>query len=272
MDRSVDAPGSATLEAFELRGVPRRLADARGGTFVIGRAVLKAADDPAEAALVQELASRLAPTTYRIAPPLRAAGGGWTHDGWTANELVPGLRPAAPDWAAIVCAGDALALDVEAVRGDLDLGALAHRTHPWARADRRAWDEEEVVLDGPAEAIVDVLREAANQANAAAPRELVHADLSGNVHRDEQGTPVVLDLSLYLRPRRWAAAVVTVDALLWHTAPIDLAEAFFATPAGRDLLARAATFRLVADALVGGPLASDDLGRYRRLASLLVAS
>jgi fructosamine-3-kinase len=79
--------------------------------------------------------------------------------------------------------------------------------------------------------------------------QVVHGDLSGNVHVDRSGTPVVLDFSPYLRPREWAAAIVIADAVLWNGAPLSLARSFASTRPGRDLLARALIFRIVADQL-----------------------
>jgi hypothetical protein len=60
--------------------------------------------------------------------------------------------------------------------------------------------------------------------------------------------PVVLDVSPYLRPRRWAAAIVVCDALLWHHADPVLAHTLIAN-GERSLLFRALAFRLLADEL-----------------------
>ncbi len=44
--------------------------------------------------------------------------------------------------------------------------------------------------------------------------QVVHGDLTGNVHLGPSGPPVVLDLTPYWRPVGYAAAVVVVDHLL----------------------------------------------------------
>ena len=100
-------------------------------------------------------------------------------------------------------------------------------------------------------------------------RQVVHADLAGNVHLDEDGTAVVLDLSLYVRPVRWGDAVVVADAVTWLDGDPALATAFAGDAEGLDLLARALAFRLVAEQL--GPLAgeSGSLDPYERILRLL---
>jgi hypothetical protein len=79
------------------------------------------------------------------------------------------------------------------------------------------------------------------------------------------GTPVVLDFSPYLRPRRWAAAIVVADAVLRHGADLGLALTFARTVDARDLLGRALIFRLVAEHLAVAPRHGARLGPYRRL-------
>ena len=115
-----------------------------------------------------------------------------------------------------------------------------------AIADRVAWGEESIGLSSEtADLFADI---AAEFDNAAEQPHFVHGDLSGNVFVDDQGTPVVLDVSPYLRPRRWTAAIVVCDALLWHHADPDLARTLTAN-GERSLLFRALAFRLLADEL-----------------------
>lgn len=92
--------------------------------------------------------------------------------------------------------------------------------------------------------------------------------MSGNVFLDPAGVPVILDVSPYLRPRRWAAAIVTADAVLWNGASVSLAASFASEP-DRDLLGRALIFRLVAEQLADNPRHGALLEPYRRLLSAL---
>jgi hypothetical protein len=93
------------------------------------------------------------------------------------------------------------------------------------------------------------------------PDQLVHGDLAGNVlfGDDEDGpAPGVLDLSPYRRPGAYADAIVVVDAVAWHGADLHHARRFVErAPDGRALLARAITFRAVAER--GSPRAYADL-------------
>jgi hypothetical protein len=100
---------------------------------------------------------------------------------------------------------------------------------------------------------------------------IVHGDLSGNVYVDRAGIPVVLDISPYLRPRRWAGAIVTADAILWSDADLSLAGAFASSREGRDLLGRALLFRLIAEQLADDPRHGALLEPYRRVLAALAA-
>lgn len=262
-------PPAEVLEAFGLGGAARRLDGGAGGAHVVGDVVLKRADDEDEAAWVQELAARLVPTGFRLAAPVPTVDGRWSHASWTACEWLPGLRPAAPDWAVVVSAGRRFTDAANAVTG-LSTDLLSARCHRWARADRSAWDEEELHLDGPPGVVLERLRSLTGEPDPS--RVIVHGDLTGNVHLDGAGVPVVLDLSPYLRPARWSEAIVLADALLWWDAPWSLAATFTAERPGRDLLARALVFRLLAEPWKSdGPGAAGNLGRFDRVVRLLSA-
>ncbi len=268
MTKGDDLPAPSVLEAFGLHGTPARLPGGQGGSVLVDGAVLKRTDDPAEAHWIQGIAAELRPEGCRIAPPLATTSGAWVFDDWTANEHLPGLRPAAPDWGTITAAGRELAAaiaDLPDVAGE----APPTRTHRWARADRCAWGEERVALGPEAADLVDQLIARTGPDDDAA--QVIHADLAGNVHLDAAGVPVVLDLSLVVRPLAWADAIVVVDAVCWHGADLALATSFAADDTGADLLARALVFRLVAEQL--GPLAGSpgSLAPYQRALAALTS-
>lgn len=255
-------PSNHVLRAFGVRGPVRPLAGGQGHAFVVDDAVLKQADDPDEAAWVQDLASRLDPTGFRLAPPIAASDGAWVHDSWTACELLPGLVAAAPDWEAIIAAGRCFVEATDEVSG-LATDVLGRRTSRWARADRCAWGEEDVELAAPAQRLLTSFAELTGVGND--ERRIVHADLTGNVHLDRDGRPVILDISPYLRPLRWSEAVVVADAVTWWGGSLDVATAFVATDGGLDLLARALIFRLVAEQLGELPAEPSTLTPYERV-------
>ncbi len=97
----------------------------------------------------------------------------------------------------------------------------------------------------------------------------MNGDLTGNVHLDRSGTPVVLDFSPYLRPREWAVAIVIADAVLWNRAGLSLARSFARPAPGRDLLGRALIFRMVAEQLATDPRHGAHLDPYRRVLAAL---
>jgi hypothetical protein len=107
------------------------------------------------------------------------------------------------------------------------------------------------------------------QATARREHHFVHGDLSGNVFADPTGTPVILDVSPYLRPREWAAAIVTADAVLWNGADLSLAETFAGDDVRRDLFGRALLFRMVAEQLAVDTRHGALLAPYREVLTRL---
>lgn len=244
------APPLVVRAAFGVEGDPIAAAGGEGVTFLVGDVVLKRVHDVIEAEWTQALLSRTAQDGFRLPAPVPTDDGRWVHQGWSASRFVEGLRPAAPSWETIVDAGLRFADAAERARqGGREI--LERRTHRWAVADRVAWGEARVELDSNASDLQN--RISARLRDVPAEEHFVHGDLSGNVHVDRSGVPVILDVSPYLRPRRWAVAIVTADAVLWSGADLTLAESFASNATDRDLLARALIFRLVAEQLATDP-------------------
>ena len=145
-----------------------------------------------------------------------------------------------------------------------DTGALRRRTHRWAVADRIAWGEAATDLSPQAEEMRQALTALLIPGRRSVDH-LVHGDLSGNVFVDPAGVPVILDVSPYLRDRRWATAIVIADAVLWNGADPSMARRFAHRPDDRDLLGRALIFRLVAEQLANEPRHGAMLEPYRRV-------
>jgi hypothetical protein len=106
------------------------------------------------------------------------------------------------------------------------------RTDPWAVGDRVAWGE----ADFPE--LDDVL---AAFKPVDAPSQLIHGDLTGNVLFHDELPPAIIDFAPYWRPVEFASAIVVSDALCWHGAPADLADAV-----DRQYLLRALVYRAIA--------------------------
>jgi hypothetical protein len=52
----------------------------------------------------------------------------------------------------------------------------------------------------------------------AAPSQLIHGDLTGNVLFDDQLPPAIIDFSAHWRPVPYVAAIVVADALIFRIA------------------------------------------------------
>jgi len=262
-------PSGDVMAAFGVSGEPRLLRGGEGVTCLVGDVVLKPVIDVDESEWTQALMDRVEPDGFRIAEPVRAVDGAWVVDGWAATRFVPDLRAAAPDWPGICAAGLRFCDAVERARvGGCDV--LSARTHRWAVADRVAWGDASIAMHAEASELLDELRLLASERRD--DEQFVHGDLSGNVFVDASGTPVILDVSPYLRPREWASAIVIADAVLWNGADLALARAFISTDSDRDLLARALIFRMIAEQLADDPRHGALLAPYRAVITALAAA
>src|SRR4051812_26199290 len=204
-------PSRSILSAFGAHEEPDALEGGEGLTFRAGSVVLKRVHDVGEAEWTQTTLARIDQDGFRVPTPIPATTGQWVHDRWSASEFVPGLRPAAPRWDDIVAWGLRFGDAAERVR-PTDSDALDARTHRWAIADRVAWSEAEVQLSEATE-IRRLLAELVIP-DPKTDRHFVYGDLSRTVFLDRVDRPVILDVSPYLRHRRWPAAVVFADAVL----------------------------------------------------------
>jgi hypothetical protein len=276
-------PPPHVLAAFGAAGAdPVPLAGGAGTAWRAGDIVLKPLD-MGEDALAWQAAvlGGLEPAGVRVTAPLRTAGGALTAAGWTAWPHLAGRHE--PRWPEILAAGEVLHAALRDVpRPD---GILDARTDRWARADRAVWGERDgAAAHGSRTAIAGATpasgsRTAAARATPALgsrtatagaatapgvrarilarlrtaaepvhPRsQVVHGDLSGNVLLAEGLPPAVIDLSPYWRPTAYAAAIVLVDAVLWHGAPVALLDVAARREDGPQCLLRAVAFRLLCE-------------------------
>lgn len=240
-----DSPPDRVLDLFAVPDSLEHLPGGVGGTFRAGDLVLSPGRDGDVMAWLSPVLARLAvaleeepESRLRLALPIPARDGSWVVDGWAATRFEPDLQ-ACDDLEVTRRAGRLLhaRLD-ERVRAPDP--ALVGRTDRWAEAERMAFGEQELAGD---EGAVDLAARAlAGCTPDAEPRQLVHADLAGNVLTDPSGSAFVVDFSPAWRPVGWAEAVCVLDAVLWDGAhPLALASV-----EPQDLR-RAIAFRVLSD-------------------------
>jgi uncharacterized protein (TIGR02569 family) len=258
---SYPLPPAVVLDAFQVEGVPARLAGGQGQSVRVGGFVFKPADGAVEeiewtAEVFEKVASG---SGFRVPRPLRAADGRCVVDGWCAAEFLPGEPGPTGHWEAVLSAGRAFH---GALRTVPRPGFLDQRTHPWAVADRVAWGEHTVdvlpELRDPMETLLELRRPVER------PAQLIHGDLTGNVLFAEGADPVIIDFSPYWRPPAFAEAVVVADGLLWFDPPSDLLDG--EDPDWQQMLTRALIFRLVAHSESAGPSGRAGEGEAQRYA------
>jgi uncharacterized protein (TIGR02569 family) len=227
------------LAAFGVTARPRRLTGGKGGAWRAGDVVLKPAEGEAETRWRSEVLAALPPDPrFRVARPVRAAGGDWLAGGWAAAEAVTGhARPHRVD--DVIRAGEAFH---EVIAGLPRPSFLDDRRDAWTYGDRLAWHEP--VPPGSTAPSVHLPPLIDARRPVAAPEQLVHGDLIGNVLFAPGAPPAIIDWPAYWRPPAWAAAVVVVDALCWHGAPARVIDRWAHLPAWDQMLIRALIYRI----------------------------
>ncbi len=130
-------------------------------------------------------------------------------------------------------------------------------------ADRAAWGEANVELSADLLAVYRSITTHLHSLELAA--QLIHGDLGGNVMFDTDDIPVVIDFSPYVRPPRYATAIVVGDALLREGAGPEVLDLLGLDDIGFQLLLRALVFRLVAEQLADRPRHERDPRPYRQV-------
>ncbi|MFD1504547.1 hypothetical protein FE374_05735 [Georgenia yuyongxinii] len=261
-------PPRAVLDAFGVSADPLPLAGGQEKAWQVQGLVLKPLDMSVAELRWQEgvLAALDGALDVRVAPPVRSAHGRLVVAGWTAWRYEGG-SPATPDrYGDVVAAGRAFH---EHLRRCPRPALLDSRDHPWARADRVAWGEASLD-DGARLPHVAALLELRRPVDA--PAQLVHGDLTDNVHLHPDLPPLVLDFSPYWRPPSYATAIVVADAVVFRGAPFDLVAEVRAqeTTEFPQMLVRALLFRAVADHLLA-PDKSEEWARWFAPAVRVVA-
>ncbi|GAA3699429.1 TIGR02569 family protein [Nonomuraea antimicrobica] len=261
-------PPAGVLAAFRLTGAVHPLAGGQGQSFRAGNAVLKPVDDAEEAEWSAEVFAGLAPSAeFRVPQPCRADDGSHVVAGWAAYEFVAGRAGPAGEWATLIAAGRAFH---QALRHLPRPGLLDRRRHPWAVADRIAWDEIGPVALAHTDGLLTTLRALKRPVDT--PSQLVHGDLTGNVLLQSGQPPAVIDFSPYWRPVGYAEAIVVADGLLYHDAAPALINSTLPSHDGLQMLVRALIFRLSTSALLEGPgktIPQEELTRFARVTGLL---
>jgi len=265
-------PPPAVLAAFDARAQPVPLPGGGGRTVAAGSLVLKSIDDPVEAEWIAEVVRDLdGGDAIRIARPVASHDGRWVVGSWTAWQRVPGEHVTGR-WLDVLQVSDQLS---SALAGVPEPAFLAKRTHPWAVGDRVAWGAG---LPGGlppdfAELLASVL--ALRQPVDAGPTQPIHGDLCGNVLFADGLPPAVIDFSPFFRPAGYAKAIVAFDAIAWEGAGGELLDRVGTRTTRKQLLVRAAIFRLTAGALLAiddpARLGGDRLAPYERAVRLIDA-
>jgi uncharacterized protein (TIGR02569 family) len=232
------------VEAFGLVGPGVRLPGGQGGTWRVGGAVLKAAQDENFIRWLGDLSTRLeGRRDFRVSRPLPTRTGSWTVDGWAAWQYEPGAHQSGR-WLDVVEVGQRFH---DAIRDEPEPAVVHARAGRWAVADRIAWGELPLP---PAAARDPVVQKLMNARRPVGGRDqLVHGDLTGNVLFHPDLPPLIIDLSPYWRPPGFATAVVLIDAHVWHGGDDRLLEYQGRDVTAVQLLLRALLFRAVTDLL-----------------------
>ncbi|MDI1463663.1 hypothetical protein QEZ54_22020 [Catellatospora sp. KI3] len=262
-------PPPHVLAAFGATAPPTPLPGGQGHTWLSGTIVLKPAGLPAEHEWTATTLAAIPDTPQlRLARPIPAADGHWTHHGWQANRHLPG-HPDPRRVHETLTAGQHLH---QALAHLPRPEFLDHRDDPWTHGDHIAFDEQPLPATGPMTELLHQLAAARHPIDL--PSQPVHGDLLGNVLFAPGLPPAVIDWPVYHRPADWALAVAVTDAITWHDAPADLHTGHQHRPHWRQLAIRALMYRIATTTgrhRAGLPT-TDDTARYQPVVDQVLGS
>jgi uncharacterized protein (TIGR02569 family) len=238
-------PPPQVLAAFGVAGsVPVALDGGQGTSWRAGDLVLKPSDaDVAELAWRARIHLELVCDGFRLARPRTAADGSLRVDGWCASEYLAGAHEPGR-WSETIEVGDRFH---RALDGIPRPRFLDDRTSAWAIGDRVAWGE---ISSAEFLEVRHLRALAAAVRPVAAPSQIIHGDLCGNVLFHEELAPAIVDFSPYWRPACYASAIVVADALLWQGADRQILDEVRDIEDFGQYLLRALIFRLVSEWLL----------------------
>jgi len=253
--RSDAAPPDHVLDLFAAEGVLEPLDGGRGTSWRAGDLALSPGHEESEAWLAPvqaRLAVRLdeaSPRSVRLALPVPARDGCLTADGWAATRFEPGASPCR-DLPTLRATAHLLHAHLASAVPERPEGLNA-RTDRWAVAERQAYDAGaalEAAAQRPEPGLADLVGAlvAGLDGTDLGREQLVHSDLAGNVLLDAAGAPFVIDFSPAWRSPLWAEAVLVLDAVLWHGAPLTALDQW-RRGVERQAMLRAALFRVLSD-------------------------
>ena len=244
-----ERPPTTVLDAFSVRHTPVPLPDGEGRTFAAGPIILQPVDDHIEAKWIAEVFRDLdGGDAFRVPRPVQARSGRWTIESWSAWERVDGAYVEGRS-SEVLRVQDAFSSAIAAIP---EPQFLRSRAHPWAIADRIAWGRKRPTSVRVEYAeLLDRLTEA-RRPTQAMREQVIHGDLCGKLLFADGLPPAVIDFSPYVRPASYAKAIIAFEAVCWEGADPALLETIADVDDGRQLLVRAAIFRVAAAAILAG--------------------
>lgn len=208
---------------------------------------------------------------YRVARPVPAADRRWIVDGWSATAWLEGAHVPGR-WKDALEMSAAFHVALAQVQAE----PLPAGSDPWSIGMRVAWGELAAPSHNPdVNALLAELSPLLKQPWRGSRPQIIHGDLGGNILYANGLPPAIIDVSPHHAPAPFADAIIVADGAAWENAPAELAARFATTrPAGPQLLARAAVFRVITMVeLVDDPKYVDtEIAAYRTVVDVAMAN
>lgn len=176
-----------------------------------------------------------------ISKPVKSLNGNYIENGYCATNFIPGSFYENRMIQKLEAADKFHKLTKNIVKP----GDFSKWSSPWSFSTQVAWQEIELPGNFNKKA-KDILYKLINHLeDLALDFQFIHTDPAGNILFNNNGIPIIIDITPDFRPVEYANALLVVDSIAWHNEPIislDLLK--YDSKVKKQLILRAVIFRL----------------------------
>lgn len=226
--------------AFNVTGHGKHLAGGQDTSYLFDTIVIKPVDDAQYYEFTAQIFAQLQPVNYRISKPIKSNQGTYVVSGYAATRYERGVDCDSAIKEKLA-ASTLLHKDLKA----LNITQLPESHDPWTKANNVLWRGAHLPKNWSTEilsfchSLLDHLERITDD------YQLIHGDLGGNVFFDEELSPLVIDFSPTIAPKKYADAIIVCDSIAWAGVDLQSIELLQPLDAYKPYIKYAIAFRIL---------------------------